>query len=250
LNFPALARWDVEELGLPSRLSVNRRYPFDPSGYGLAACLAEMKLGNEERFEALRKDFCGLFPGFRGIIVKRADVTAVDRGSYFEKTRGTYGEGYALFFVRKDGVEIPAALASGGALVALAYLTLRHLPEPRRLLLVEEPENGLHPSRLKEIVDILRQAATSQEGNQVILTTHSPFLLDYVEPEEVRVFLRNDQDDIEVHNVAEVPEIRDRLKYLMLGELIYNEGEQELVKEIRQNASSHSGRRTNRPRKN
>ena len=37
------------------------------------------------------------------------------------------------------------------------------------------------------------------------------------------------------------PDIRERLKYLMLGELVYNEGEQELVKEIQQHAHSHSG---------
>jgi len=67
-------------------------------------------------------------------------------------------------------------------------------------------------------------------------------LLDYVDPAEVRVFLRNEQDDVQVYNVGDVPDIRDRLKYLMLGELVYNEGEQELAKEIQEHANSHSGR--------
>ncbi len=39
----ALARWDVEELATPSRLSENRKYPFDPSGYGLATCTCRDK---------------------------------------------------------------------------------------------------------------------------------------------------------------------------------------------------------------
>lgn len=77
---------------------------------------------------------------------------------------------------------------------------------------------------------------SSNPDSQVIVTTHSPLLLDYVQPDEVRVFLRDDQDDVKVYNVADVPDIRDRLKYLMLGELIYNEGEEELVKEIEQHA--------------
>lgn len=242
LPAPAITRWDIEELAQPSRLPPERRLPFDPSGYGLATCIAEMKLGTGGHFDALRADFCKRFPAFTDIIVQRATVTGVERDDRFQKRLGSGGEGYALVLVRKDGVEIPAANASGGALVTLAFLTLIHLREPRKLLLIEEPENGLHPSRLKEIVELLRGMVESRNDCQVILTTHSPLLLDYVQPEEVRVFLRNDQDDVEVHNLANVPGIRERLNYLMLGELVYNEGEQELVKEIKQHATADSGR--------
>ncbi len=242
LSPPILARWDVEELATPSRLPPNRNYPFDPSGYGLATCIAEMKLGAGGQFESLRKDFCEQFPGFKDIVIQRADVQSVERTPFFEKHIGSRGEGYALVLVRTDGIEIPAGLASGGTLVTLAFLTLIHLPEPRKLLLIEEPENGLHPGRLKEVITILRRLVAARNDTQVIITTHSPLLLDFVEPNEVRVFLRNKNDDVEVFNVADVPDIGDRLKYLMLGELIYNEGEEELVKEIRQHESAHSGR--------
>jgi len=238
----AVSRWDVEELALPSRLPAeNRRYPFDPTGYGLATCIAEMKLGRGEHFEALRDAFCAQFPAFDDIIIQRSTVLSVERNALFQKHHGSPGEGYALVLHRKDGVEIPAGLASGGTLVTLAFLTLIHYREARKLLLIEEPENALHPGRLKEIVPLLRRAVTSHPDSQVILTTHSPLLLDYVDPAEVRVFLRNEQDDVEVYDVGHVPDIRERLKYLMLGELVYNEGEQELVKEIKQHASSHPG---------
>lgn len=237
----ALARWDVEELAAPSRLPETRSYPIDPSGYGLSTCIAEMKLGRGEQFEDLRRDFCEKFPAFRDIIIHRQTVHAVNRDPHFQKLHGSQGEGYALVLLRKDGVEIPAGLASGGTLVTLAFLTLIHLSEPRKLLLIEEPENALHPGRLKEIVPLLKSVTASRDC-QVILTTHSPLLLDEVDPAEVRVFLRNEQEEVQVYNVADVPDIRERLKYLMLGELVYNEGEQELVKEIQQNARSHSGR--------
>jgi len=165
----------------------------------------------------------------------------VERDPQFQKRQWSQGEGYALCLLRQDGVEIPAGLASGGTLVTLAFLALAHLPEPRKLLLIEEPENVLHPGRLKEIVPMLREL-TSQQGCQVIVTTHSSLLLDFVDPAEVRLFRRNADENVEVYNVADVPDIRERLKYLMLGELVYNEGEQELVKEIQQHAHSHSGR--------
>ncbi len=237
-----LARWDVEELAMPSRLPEQHRFPFDPSGYGLATCIAEMKLGRLEYFEALRDDFCAQFPTFQDILTPRTTVQGMERSPQLQKSLGSSGEGYALVLLRRDGVEVPAALASGGILVTLAFLTLIHLQEPRKLLLIEEPENALHPGRLKEIIPLLRRALTSRDNCQVILTTHSPLLLDYVDPTEVRVFLRNERDDVQVYNVGDVPDIRDRLKYLMLGELVYNEGEQELVKEIQQHANSHSGR--------
>jgi AAA15 family ATPase/GTPase len=110
-------------------------------------------------------------------------------------------------------------------------------------LLVEEPENGLHPGRLKEIIQVLRKVVQTQEDTQVVLTTHSPLLLDFVEPQEVRVFLRNKEkdNDIEVYNLADVPDIQERLHYLMLGELVYNEGEEELIKEIRHAHSASGG---------
>lgn len=243
---PILARWNLEDLASPSRLPPDRQYPIDPSGYGLATCIAEMKLDEIDRYAQLVESFRQLFPAYRDFRIKRVTTKSIERDVRFQKRIGSQGEGYALFLVREDGVEIPASLASGGTLVALAFLTLTHLREPKKLLLIEEPENGLHPSRLGEVIEVLRKAVHSQPDAQVILTTHSPLLLNYVEPQEVRVFLRNKEkdNDVEVYNLADVPDIKDRLKYMMLGELVYNEGEEELIKEI-QHAHSDSGGRTN-----
>lgn len=234
LQLPCLARWSLEDLASPSRLSPERKYPLDPSGYGLATCIAEMKLYDVQKFFGLLNDFRVLFPNFKDIRIKRANVQAIVRDDFFQRVFSDRGEGYALFLVQDDDMEIPATLASGGTLVTLAFLALVHMREPRKLLLIEEPENGLHPARLKEIVGVLRKLVQSQPDVQVVLTTHSPLLLDYVAPDEVRIFVRNKErdNDIEVYKLAHVPDIYERLKYLMLGELVYNEGEQELVKEI------------------
>jgi hypothetical protein len=55
------------------------------------------------------------------------------------------------------------------------------------------------------------------------------------------VFLRDERQEVSIYNVADIPDIQERLKYLMLGELVYNEGERELIKEIREHAATHSG---------
>jgi predicted ATPase len=235
LNSPTLARWNLEDLASPSRLPPERRLPIDPSGYGLATCIAEMKLDEIDRYQQLVESFLRIFPTYRDFRIKRVNINSIERDDQFRKVISNNGEGFALFLVREDGVEIPASLASGGTLITLAFLTLTHLREPRKLLLIEEPENGLHPSRLGEIIEVLQKAVQSQPDSQVILTTHSPLLLNYVDPKEVRVFLRNKEkdNDVEVFNLAQVPDIKDRIKYMMLGDLVYNEGEEGLVKEIK-----------------
>ena len=241
---PAFVKWNLEDLATPSRLPSERPYPIDPLGYGLATCIAEMKLDEISMYAKLVDSFRAIFPEFRDFRIKRKPAKSIERDKKKRKFIGTEGEGYALSLVREDGVDIPANMAAGGTLITLAFLTLTHLREPKKLLLVEEPENGLHPSRLGEIIEVLRKAVQSQPDAQVVMTTHSPLLLNYVEPQEVRVFLRNkDKDnDVEVYNLADVPDMKDRLKYMMLGELVHNEGEEELIKEI-QHAHLDSGRR-------
>ena len=50
----------------------------------------------------------------------------------------------------------------------------------------EEPERGIHPGALASLAEILRYSPEEGHG-QVILTTHSPQLLDCFEPESLRV---------------------------------------------------------------
>src|SRR5207248_7457083 len=96
LNSGVLTRWDEEELARPSRLPPSRPIPFDPTGYGLSTCVAELKLGKEDRFNQVRDEFCHLFPLFRNILVKRAEVISQERDDQFRKRPGSQGEGYAL----------------------------------------------------------------------------------------------------------------------------------------------------------
>jgi predicted ATP-dependent endonuclease of OLD family len=101
------------------------------------------------------------------------------------------------------------------------------------MLLIEEPENGLHPSRLKFVLGLLRKISTGEIGGkprQVIITTHSPLLLNFVEPHEVRIFRRDPEKGTEVTPMDKIPDI-DRLQSEFApGEMWYMLGEDELVK--------------------
>lgn len=235
LHPPALTRLDVEEIGTPSMLSPDRKQAFDPAGYGLGTCLAEQKLASDQTFSKIVSEFCQLFPEFRTIGFRRVRGQFWQRAADKSRSPAGSGECYEMFFQRHDRVEVPANLVSGGVLVSLAFLTIAELNGD--LLLIEEPENGLHPARLQGIVEMLRRVCERRPESQVLLTTHSPLLLDYVRPEQVRLFSRNKAGEVEVHHLEDIPDIKDRLKYMMLGELIFSDWEN-FIEEIRENANS------------
>ena len=113
-----------------------------------------------------------------------------------------------------------------------AFLALAYGNTPQ-ILLIEEPENGLHPSRLQMVIDILRKMSKGEIGNQarqVIVTTHSPLLLNFVQPEEVRIFRRNADGATEVTPMDQIPNIERLHKEYAPGELWYLFGEDELIK--------------------
>ena len=95
--------------------------------------------------------------------------------------------------------------ASEGTLKLLAYLTILHDPAPPGLIGIEEPENFLHPRLLPELAEDCLQAA---ERGQLIVTTHSPYFIDGLRPEEVRVLSRGLDGYTRVHRVSTMPGIK------------------------------------------
>lgn len=71
---------------------------------------------------------------------------------------------------------------SDGFLRILALLAIKHQPKPLALLGYEEPENGLHPTALDDCMRHLK--AIARNGTQVIVTTHSPYLLNHILEDE------------------------------------------------------------------
>ncbi|WP_246844506.1 AAA family ATPase [Hydrocoleum sp. CS-953] len=84
---------------------------------------------------------------------------------------------------------ILAKFASDGTLKMLAYLTVLHDPDPPQLIGIEEPENHLHPRLLPELAEECRAASAN---TQLMVTTHSPFFIDGIRPQELWVLYRNE----------------------------------------------------------
>ena len=101
---------------------------------------------------------------------------------------------------------VMSRFASDGTLKLLAYLTVLHDPEPPQFVGIEEPENFLHPRLLPELAEECRAAT---EGSQLLVTTHSPFFINTLKPEEVRALYRNERgytQAVRVSDIQGVPE--------------------------------------------
>ncbi len=129
--------------------------------------------------------------------------------------------------VRVDLVErgllgpTPLIRASFGTVRAIALLAMLRDPDPPRLTCLEEIDHGLHPHALDIVVERLREASTR---SQIILATHSPALVNRLEPSEFIVFER-DPDDCSTRIVQKEPEVLQRMKEksgLGFGELWFS----------------------------
>jgi predicted ATPase len=148
----------------------------NPDGSNLAAVLARIKAetATDARPSGVLSDIAvdlnALIPGVRSI------------DSQLDKSASEY----RVDLTMRDGLPFSSRVVSDGTLRVLALMTLLHDPRHRGLVCYEEPENGVHPARLKELVRRLRGMVTrpsefedGDEGplTQLLLNSHSPVVL-------------------------------------------------------------------------
>ncbi len=112
-------------------------------------------------------------------------------------------DGRLLLQIKDAPFERPilARYASDGTLKMLSYLVVLHDPDPPPLIGIEEPENHLHPRLLPELAEECRLAT---ERSQLLVTTHSPFFLDGLIPEQVWVLHRDEQGYAQAMRAADM----------------------------------------------
>ena len=96
---------------------------------------------------------------------------------------------------------ILAKYASDGTLKLLAYLTVLFDPNPPQLVGIEEPENHLHPQLLPQLAEECRSASAN---TQLMITTHSPFFVDRLKPEELWVLYRDEKGFTQAKRTADM----------------------------------------------
>ncbi|MYC93538.1 MAG: AAA family ATPase [Caldilineaceae bacterium SB0661_bin_32] len=140
-------------------------------GEELAAFLNTMKSLDASRFKAVEKALHTLMPHIDGIEVDVSDLGEVE------------------LRLKEGGVAMPARVLSEGTLRMLGLLALTGGDDPPALIGFEEPENGVHPRRVRLIAELLK---TQEFLNQTqhIVTTHSPLLPDLLADKSLFVVSR------------------------------------------------------------
>ena len=135
-------------------------------GEELAAYLNTLKVTQSRQFEAIERALQMLIPGMEGIEVDVSDLGEVE------------------LRLRENGVAIPARVLSEGTLRMLGLLALAAGGDASALVGFEEPENGVHPGRIRLIAELLNTQKTLGQ-TQYIVTTHSPILPDLTPDESL-----------------------------------------------------------------
>jgi len=128
-----------------------------------------------------------------------------------------------LNLVEEGGQQVSAYSASDGTLRFLAMIAALLGPTPDRFYFFEELENGIHPTRLHLLVQLIEQACHSEEI-QVVASTHSPQLLTFMSSksrEDAALIYRTEASSFaQIRNLLGVPAIREALEKEDLATLL------------------------------
>lgn len=195
----ALVRWDPDVIRQPCPLiPEGESLLIGERGQRLAAIYEAVLSSDRVAFAQIETGVQHHFPTVKGIWLPTSKTG--------EKELGV---------ILKDGTRVSAKTVSEGLLYWLAFAILPYTA-PTGLFLIEEPENGLHPSRIAEVMTILR--AISQT-TQVILATHSPLVINELQPHEVTILTRNETTGTRATRMDRTTHFQQRQKVYALGEL-------------------------------
>ena len=155
--------------GLP-RAGPQRR--LSVHGDNLGNVVQYMQREHPDEFDGILKKIAGRVPGIDKIDTQRSE------------------DGRLLLRFNDRGFEDPfyAQQMSDGTLKLFAYLLLMEDPNPPPFICIEEPENGLYHKLLEVLAAEFRAHATGKDNApQIFITTHQPYLVDALTPEETWV---------------------------------------------------------------
>jgi predicted ATPase len=180
------------ELAKPSYS--DREWPrVEYDGQGLASVLAFMALNDPEAFDELISYMCGLIPHLKRIRFRKAPIRRLEKEylrigdeTVERRTKRSY-QGDAILFDFDNAENVSADNVSEGTLMLLGLLTVLLGPTHPKILLLDDIEHGLHPLAQKSLLESLAKIMERFPDIQVLASTHSPYLLDSLQPEQIRL---------------------------------------------------------------
>lgn len=194
------------------------------SGDNLAAQLSLVAAEAPETFAALPEALREIIPNAGKLRVMRERVRRKVKSRIIEGARARDLEvdeetwGWRVELEMKGEGYIPADLLSEGTLLTLGVLTAVLSPNAPRLLLLDDVDRGLHPAAHAGLIGMLNklQETLAARGRelQIVCTSHSHYVVDACQPEEVLVFGRGEDREVRCRRLSDHPDW-DRWRAMM-----------------------------------
>lgn len=151
--------------------------------------------------------------------IKSLPEQQIEDISFIQTSRGEVLVQLHEAFKTSDGNEVDAGLLSDGTLRALAIVAALLSAEEGSLVIIEEIDNGIHPNRVKDLMERINELA-KRRGLSVLITSHNPTLLN-ASPKEtianVQFCYRDNQNGCS--KITRIQEIKDYPELIAQDEL-------------------------------
>lgn len=180
------------------------------SGGNLASVLSFCMTTEQERYQKIKELVRSLLPSVTGI-----------------RTQPDGSDKYELLFDTVSGKGIEAQHISEGTLTALGVATAVTGTNETggQLIMLDGLERSLHPKAQRDLVNVIRGILKQHENLQIVFTTHSPYIVDELSPEEVYLLNTDDEGIAHARRLSEHPDSERALEVLTTGEFWSAEGE-------------------------
>lgn len=178
------------------------------SGDNIGNVVQYMQRDHKDRFQQILNRIAAKIPGVQKISAQES----ADKRVLLSFNDGAFSDPFY------------AGQMSDGTLKMFAYLLLMEDPQPPPFICIEEPENGLYHGLLESLARELRSHATGREdAPQIFVTTHQPYFVDALSPEEVWVLEKESSGFSKITRVSEIDLVKNLVaEGLPLGGLWYS----------------------------
>jgi predicted ATPase len=202
-------------------------------GEEFAWTLAYIMTAEPERFREIMDALRDVVPVVKKVRARPARITRVERKTVtIEDQKGTFSEertvmGQELIFDMVSGEGLPATYVSDGTLIVLAILTaIIQGNSGAKTILLDDIEQGLHPKAQRDLIRQLRKLQEVRPELQIIVSSHSPYVIDELSPGDVWLFAPDKEGCAAYARLSDHPDVDRALKVLTTGEFWSSEGEE------------------------
>ena len=168
-----------------------------------------MEREHKDRFRSILDRIASKIPGIQSI----KTIVTEDKRVLLQFNDGAFSDPFY------------AGQMSDGTLKIFAYLLLMEDPDPPPFICIEEPENGLYHKLLETLAQEFRTHASGKKNApQIFVTTHQPYFVDALSPDEVWILEKGDDGYSTIRRVSELEVVKNLVdEGLPLGGLWYSD---------------------------